>query len=119
MRRCEVCGNHYDKAFEVIADDGSHVFDCFACAIQALAPRCARCGTIIISLGMESAGDFYCCAHCARGASSTSSSTSSSSASIRRIGFPSTGLTGACRMPSMGNTVASMTWSSNSKCTPG
>jgi citrate synthase len=38
---------------------------------------------------------------------STSSSTSSSSASMRRIGLPSTGLTGAWRIPSIGNTVAS------------
>ena len=53
------------------------------------------------------------------GASSASNKTSSSSASMRRIGLPSTGLTGACRMPSIGNTVASTTWSSNSKCTPG
>ncbi len=58
-------------------------------------------------------------AHCARGGSSTSSNTSSSSTSMRRIGLPSTGLTGAWRMPSIGNTVASTVWSSNSKCTPG
>ncbi|HKE14724.1 MAG TPA: hypothetical protein VKB80_07665 [Kofleriaceae bacterium] len=63
---CEVCGNQYDKAFEVVADGTSHVFDCFACAIHALAPQCATCGTTLIGHGMESSGKFYCCAHCAR-----------------------------------------------------
>ena len=47
------------------------------------------------------------------------SSASSSSMSARRIGLPSTGLTGAWRMPSSGNTVASIGWSSSSKRTPG
>ena len=48
-----------------------------------------------------------------------SSSASTSSALARRIGRPSTGLTGAWRMPSVGNTVASIGWSSTSKRTPG
>ena len=29
MARCEVCGNDYDKAFEVIAAGHSHIFDSF------------------------------------------------------------------------------------------
>ena len=32
---CEVCGNQYDKAFEVIAAGAHHVFDSFECAIQS------------------------------------------------------------------------------------
>ena len=55
--RCEVCGNQYDKAFEVIFDGTRHVFDCFACAIHALAPRCNTCGTTLIGHGMESSGE--------------------------------------------------------------
>ena len=66
MKTCEVCGNQYDKAFEVVAEGTRHVFDCFACAIHALAPRCKTCGTTIIGHGMESGASFYCCAHCAR-----------------------------------------------------
>ncbi len=62
---CEVCGNEYDKAFEVHVDGKSHVFDCLECAIQALAPVCANCGCRIIGHGMEAGGSFYCCAHCA------------------------------------------------------
>ena len=68
MRPCDVCGNQYDKSFEVIVEGVTHVFDCFACAIQALAPRCATCKTIIIGHGMESGAEYYCCAHCARSA---------------------------------------------------
>jgi hypothetical protein len=31
MARCEVCGNDYDKSFQVL-DGTTHVFDCFECA---------------------------------------------------------------------------------------
>ena len=44
MPICEVCGNDYDKAFEVRAESGTHVFDSFECAIHALTPTCAHCG---------------------------------------------------------------------------
>jgi hypothetical protein len=33
MAVCEVCGNDYDKAFEVRAEGTGHVFDSFECAI--------------------------------------------------------------------------------------
>jgi hypothetical protein len=66
MARCEVCGNDYDKAFEVTMAGESHVFDSFECAIHALAPRCAHCGCSVIGHGVEAAGVMYCCAHCAK-----------------------------------------------------
>ena len=62
---CEVCGNEYDKCFEVRLGDHTHVFDCFECVIHALAPKCAHCGCSVIGHGMEADGVFYCCAHCA------------------------------------------------------
>lgn len=66
MAKCEVCGNDYDKAFEVVRGGERHVFDSFECAIHALAPRCMHCGCTIIGHGMEVGdGEFYCCAHCA------------------------------------------------------
>ena len=65
MARCETCGNDYDKAFEVIMADVSHMFDSFECAVQALAPICSHCGCKILGHGIESNGDMYCCAHCA------------------------------------------------------
>jgi len=66
LRKCELCGNEYDKCFEVRMNTGeTHVFDSFECAIHALAPTCAHCGCQIIGHGMEAEGVFYCCAHCA------------------------------------------------------
>jgi len=63
--QCEVCGNTYDKAFEVVLQGQSHVFDSFECAIQSLAPRCAHCGCRVIGHGMEKGAKIFCCAHCA------------------------------------------------------
>lgn len=66
MNSCEVCGNQYDKTFEVKTATGeTHVFDCFECAIHALAPECSHCGCRIVGHGMEAESEFYCCAHCA------------------------------------------------------
>ena len=65
MPECEVCGNIYDKSFEVLIEGKRHVFDCFECAIHSLAPECAHCGCRIIGHGVESESAFYCCVHCA------------------------------------------------------
>jgi hypothetical protein len=66
MATCEVCGNDYDKSFEVTTSGGErHVFDSFECAIQAVAPMCAHCGCRIVGHGVEANGSIYCCAHCA------------------------------------------------------
>ena len=62
---CEVCGNEYELAFEVITAGHHHVFDCFECAIHALAPVCDRCGCPIIGHGMQAGDRTFCCAHCA------------------------------------------------------
>ncbi|MGH8609940.1 MAG: hypothetical protein ACREX9_21785 [Gammaproteobacteria bacterium] len=65
MARCDLCGNDYDKAFEVRLAGQTHTFDSFECAIHALAPTCAHCGCKIVGPGVEAEGNFYCCAHCA------------------------------------------------------
>jgi len=65
MPICETCGNDYDKTFEVLMHGEKHVFDSFECAIAALAPVCAHCGTRIVGHGLERSGTFYCCKHCA------------------------------------------------------
>jgi hypothetical protein len=62
---CEVCGNTYDKAFQVEFGGESHTFDCFECAIHALAPICGHCGCKVIGHGVEGDGAIFCCAHCA------------------------------------------------------
>ena len=66
MATCEVCGNDYDKAFQVTREGREHTFDSFECAIHALAPRCAHCDCRIVGHGVEAGGTLYCCAHCAR-----------------------------------------------------
>lgn len=65
MAKCETCGNDYDKSFEVVLRGKKHTFDCFECAIHALAPQCMHCGCKIIGHGAEVKGVLYCCAHCA------------------------------------------------------
>jgi hypothetical protein len=65
MAACAVCGNEYDKAFEVRHQGGTHTFDSFECAIHMLAPTCAHCGCKVIGHGVEVDGTMYCCAHCA------------------------------------------------------
>ena len=66
MAQCEVCGNNYDKSFEVISGGTAHTFDSFECAIHLLAPVCAHCHCKIVGHGIEAGGTFYCCAHCAK-----------------------------------------------------
>jgi Rieske Fe-S protein len=66
MARCEVCGNDYDKSFQVSLAGRTHTFDSFECAIHALAPTCAHCGCRVIGHGAEANGKFYCCAYCAK-----------------------------------------------------
>jgi hypothetical protein len=65
MAKCEVCGNDYDKSFDVVVSGRSHTFDSFECAIHALAPTCAHCECRIIGHGLEAGERFFCCANCA------------------------------------------------------
>ena len=65
MATCEVCGNDYDKSFEVIMGGERHTFDSFECATHALAPRCDNCGVPIAGHGVEAKGTIFCCNHCA------------------------------------------------------
>lgn len=66
MKPCDTCGNTYDKSFEITMRDRTWTFDSFECAVQKLAPICAHCGCRILGHGIEDAGVFYCCAHCAK-----------------------------------------------------
>ncbi len=66
MARCEVCGNDYEMAFDVVAAGERHTFDSFECAIQKLAPVCEHCGCKVVGHGVEAGGHFFCCASCAR-----------------------------------------------------
>jgi hypothetical protein len=67
MTRCEVCGNEYERAFQIRMPGGdSQTFDSFECAIYALVPTCEHCGCRVIGHGVEADGRSFCCAHCAR-----------------------------------------------------
>ncbi len=66
MATCDVCGNDYDKAFQVVSSDGTtRTFDSFECAIHAVAPSCSHCGCRVVGHGVEAGGEIFCCAHCA------------------------------------------------------
>jgi hypothetical protein len=64
--RCDVCGNDYDKAFQVLHGGRSYTFDSFECAIHRLAPTCQHCHCRILGHGVEEKGKMFCCADCAR-----------------------------------------------------
>jgi hypothetical protein len=66
MARCDVCGNDYDKAFELRHGGRSYTFDCVECVAQAIAPKCGHCGCRVLGHGVEQDGSIFCCAHCAR-----------------------------------------------------
>lgn len=65
MARCEVCGNDYDQAFQLVMRGQTHTFDSFECAIHALAPSCEHCGCKVIGHGVQAGGRIFCCANCA------------------------------------------------------
>jgi hypothetical protein len=65
MATCDVCGNDYDKAFQISRGSASMTFDSFECAILAMAPTCSYCGCKIVCDGIEVGSDTYCCANCA------------------------------------------------------
>ena len=66
MAICEVCGNDYYLAFQVVTAGRTHTFDSFECAISLLAPVCEHCGCKVIGHGIEANATYFCCAHCAR-----------------------------------------------------
>ncbi len=65
MAVCEVCGNDYDKSFEINFEGETHTFDSFECAIHMLEPECHHCGCKVIGHGVEKEGNLFCCRHCA------------------------------------------------------
>jgi hypothetical protein len=65
MPLCDVCGNNYDKTFEVVLSGRRHVFDSIECAIHALSPRCEHCRGKIVGHGIEYDGRSFCSIRCA------------------------------------------------------
>ena len=58
-RKCEQCGNDYDKSFEVKIGGRTMIFDSFECAIHMLAPVCPHCGCRVIGHGVEHEDSIY------------------------------------------------------------
>lgn len=52
MARCDLCGNDYDKSFQLSMGGKTHTFDSFECAIHMLAPACSHCGCKIVGHGL-------------------------------------------------------------------
>lgn len=71
MKKCDSCGNNYDKSFELILNSKNYTFDCFECAINIIAPICKQCKCKIIGHGVEENGNIFCCVHCAKETGST------------------------------------------------
>jgi hypothetical protein len=63
--KCDVCGNDYDKSFQIISAGKTRTFDSFECAIHMLAPTCPHCNCKVVGHGVEAGGQIYCCVHCA------------------------------------------------------
>jgi hypothetical protein len=71
MIRCETCGNEYENTFRVTFNGTAHDFDCFECAIHALAPTCGHCGVRVLGHGVQFDDSIFCCVHCASAAGYT------------------------------------------------
>lgn len=65
MAKCDVCGNDYDKSFQITSAGKTRTFDSFECAIHMLAPTCPHCNCKIVGHGVEAGDRIYCCVHCA------------------------------------------------------
>lgn len=61
---CEICGNIYDKIFEVVMQYWIYVFDSFECVIFVLVFVCGYCGVCIVGYGLEKNGQYFCCVYC-------------------------------------------------------
>ena len=72
MAKCDVCGNDYDKSFQITSAGKTRTFDSFECAIHMLAPTCPHCNCRVVGHGVEAGGEIPGCrAHqgCAQGQS--------------------------------------------------
>ena len=66
MARCDVCGNDYQNTMEIRRKGVTGTYDCFECALRAMAPPCQHCGCRVIGHGVDAAGKIFCSAHCAQ-----------------------------------------------------
>ena len=65
MAICEVCGNEYDKPFQVWRNGRLMKFDRVDCAIKVMRPACAGCGAHIMGRSIEVDREMFCSLSCA------------------------------------------------------
>lgn len=63
-RGCERCGKRDGALMEIRLRGRTRIFDCFECAIHAMAPAYRHCGSRVIGHGIEGEGRIFCSAHC-------------------------------------------------------
>ena len=66
MGRCATCGGEYNRTMDIRLNGLTSTYDCFECAIHALAPTCEHCGCRVIAHGVERDGKIFCCTYCAK-----------------------------------------------------
>lgn len=62
---CEHCGKLVADLMEIRFQGRTRVFDCFECAIHAMAPPCRHCGSRVIGHSIQAEGRMFCSPHCA------------------------------------------------------
>jgi hypothetical protein len=65
MTLCEVCGTEYDPMAHLNLSNEIGFFDQFEAAFYSIPPICIHCKHPILKNGIEAAGVFFCCVHCA------------------------------------------------------
>lgn len=66
MSTCYSCRSKRQNTFRIFLKNGrSFEFDCFECAIRALAPHCQRCGLEVLDRGIEVGESIFCGVPCA------------------------------------------------------
>jgi len=62
---CEHCGERDGDLMEIRFQGRTRIFDCFECAIHAMAPPCRHCGSRVTGHGIQAEGGMFCSPHCA------------------------------------------------------
>jgi len=65
LHGCEHCGGRDGDLMEIRFQGRTRTFDCFKCAIHAMAPLCCDCGSPVIGHGIQAEGRMFCSPHCA------------------------------------------------------
>ena len=62
--RCVNCGLNIEKDYILFINGTEFTFDSFECAVNFVAPRCARCNAIIMGRGTHHTDEIFCSPLC-------------------------------------------------------